>query len=205
MLALRRCDGPTGIAVGGWGRRSVKSSKLLVAAVLAAFAITACSGSATAPTGGSGIQIVTPAPGAASPAPVTSPDGTTTSPAPGGDAGDSCALLSTADLATTLGGAYAAGTLDSVGQCVWSGADGIVVLFVQDVELEFIKSTFTGGVDTTVGGNAAYWNPAEGLRSLWVDVGDGQTLVLSFPQTADLGPEDQAKAEKLAEIAIGKL
>ena len=195
MLALRRCDGTTGIAVGGWGRRSVKSLKLLVVAALAACAFAACGGSTTAPTGGSGIQIVTPAPGAASPAAATSP---------GGNAGDSCALLSTVDLATTLGGDYAAGALDSVGQCVWSGADGIVVLFVQDVELEFIKSTFTGGVDTTVGGNAAYWNPAEGLRSLWVDVGDGQTLVLSFPQTSDLGPEDQAKAEKLAEIAIGK-
>jgi hypothetical protein len=182
----------------------VKSSKVLIVAALAAFAFAACSGSTTAPSGG-GVTTITAAPGAASPVPAATTDGTSTSPAPNGGTGDNCALLSTADVTTTLGSDYAAGALDSVGQCVWTASDGIVVLFVQDVELDFIKSAFTGGVDTTVSGHAAYWNPAQGLQSLWVDTGDGRVLVLSFPKTSDLGAEDQAKAEKLAEIAISKL
>jgi hypothetical protein len=53
----------------------------------------------------------------------------------------------------------------------------------------------------TVSGHAGYWNPAQGLQSIWVDVG-GRLLVLSFDP---VGPETQAIAQKLAEIAIGKM
>jgi hypothetical protein len=172
-------------------------------AALAIVAMAACGGSATAPTGG-GIQIVTPAPGATA-APATTPVGAATPVATIGSTVEACSLLSPADLNATLGGDYGGGIVDLAGQCVWTSGNEIVVLFVQDVGLDFIKSSFTGGVDTTVSGHAAYWNPAEGLWSLWVDLGGSRTLVLSFPNSGQLGPDDQGKAEKLAEIAISKL
>ena len=53
----------------------------------------------------------------------------------------------------------------------------------------------------TVSGHAGYWNPEQGLRSICVDAG-GRLLVLSFDP---VGPETQAIAQKLAEIAIGKI
>lgn len=64
-----------------------------------------------------------------------------------------------------------------------------------------IKGYFQGGVDVTVSGHAGYWNPEQGLQSICVDAG-GRLLVLSFDP---VGPETQAIAQKLAEIAIGKM
>jgi hypothetical protein len=168
--------------------------KLVAVAALAILAVAACGGSSNAPAGAS-----TP--------PATPGGGTTTSPVSNGGPVDTCALLSPADLKTVTGGDYAPGVVDSVGQCNWKDqgtGDRTVVLYVQDATLDFIKTTFPGGADVTVSGHAGYWNPAEGLRSLWVDVG-GRTLVLSFPMASSLGAEDQANAQKLAEIAISKM
>ena len=172
----------------------MKSPKLIAVAALAIFAVAAC-GSSAAPTGAG---TPTAAPGG----------GTTTTPAPTGGAVDMCALLSPADLKTVTGGDYGDGVLDSVGQCTWrvggtavNVGDGQVVAAIQDQQLSFIKSTFSGGVDVTVSGQAGYWNPEQGLQSIWVDVG-GRTLVLSFDP---VGPDAQAIAQKLAEIALSKM
>lgn len=185
----------------------MRSSKLVAVAAIAIFALGACGGTGAAPTGG-GIAILTPAPGT-TPAPAaTSGEATAAGPATSAAAVDTCALLSPDDLQTATGIDYGPGVVDVVGQCVWTdqGSDqGIVVLFVQEVPLDFIKTTFAGGEETTVAGQAAYWNPTEGLQSLWVDAGGGRTLVLSFPKSPGLGPEDLANAQKLAEIALGNL
>lgn len=181
----------------------MRSLKLVVMTALAMVAMAACGGATTAPTGG-GIQIVTPAPGATA-APAATPVGAATPVATVGGTVEACSLLTPADLNATLGGDYGAGMVDLAGQCIWTTGDETVVLFVQDIEFEFVKTTFIGGVDTTVSGHAAYWNPAQGLWSLWVDLGGSRTLVLTFPNAAALGPDDQAKAEKLAEIAISRL
>jgi hypothetical protein len=60
-------------------------------------------------------------------------------------------------------------------------------------------------VDTTVAGHAAFWNPAQGLNSLWVDIGNGQLFVLSFPRSGDLDPSYKAIAESLATIAVSRM
>jgi hypothetical protein len=181
----------------------VRFPKLVAASAIAVLTLAACGGSSATPAGaGASVAPETAAPSAAA---EPTPDGAaSTSPAPAGEAVDACALLTAADLTTAIGEDFEPGVLDSVGQCIWDG-DTAVVLYVQDAALDFIKSTFAGGVDATVGDHAAYWNPGEGLRSLWVDLGGGRVLVLSFPKSSDLGPEDQAIARQLAEIALGRM
>ena len=69
-----------------------------------------------------------------------------------------------------------------------------------------ITSMFaTGGVAATVNGHAAFWNPLWGLQSMWVDIGGGNLLVLSFPRSSDLTAADQPIAQALAEAAVGRM
>jgi hypothetical protein len=119
-----------------------------------------------------------------------------------------CSLFTLADLKTVFGTDYTAGVLDEVGQCTWAGPDigstshVHVIAAITPSTLDTIKSTFPGGVDLTVSGKAAYWNGAEGLQSLWVDLGGSRLLTLSL-NPVDAG--SQAIAQKLAEIALPKL
>jgi hypothetical protein len=100
---------------------------------------------------------------------------------------------------------------DGFGQCMWNTTEvgntgDLIYGALQAQQLSFIKSSFgTGGVDTTVSGHPAFWNPTEGLDSLWVDVGNGHLLVLSFPRSGELDPSYKAIAEALAATAIGNL
>ncbi len=206
--------------------------KLAVLAILSIGALAACGSSGSTPTAsraaiasatpGGG---TTPAPTAAATAVVTAaPAGGAATAAPAGGtiptaapttapagAVDLCSLLSPADFKTVTGKDYGAGVLDPAGQCNWNtDASGVnsgelIVAALQTVDLPFIKSSFVGGVDVTVGGHPAYWNPTIGLQSMWVDVGGGNVLVLSFPTSRTLGPDDQVIAQKLAEIAVGKM
>ena len=187
--------------------------KLVAVAAVAILLVAACGGSSTAPTTA---VAATAAPASAASA-ASAPPAATAAPAAASPAGasapaaaaiDTCSLISTADLKTATGKDYGAGVLDSVGQCVWrvggataNNGEGQLVAFIQDQPFGAFKSAFPGGVDLTANGHAAYWNPAEGLQSIWVDLG-GKTLVLSFdPVDADT----QAIALKLAEIAVSKM
>jgi hypothetical protein len=82
----------------------------------------------------------------------------------------------------------------------------MIIVAVQTEPLSYVKSSFgTGGVDATVNGHAAFWNPTLGLGSMWVDIGGGNLLVISFPRSSDLTAADQAIAQALAEVAVGNL
>jgi hypothetical protein len=197
----------------------MKSLKLVAVLALTILAVAACSGSSaptiavTATATPAGAATSAPATAAAAtPAPAATataaPAATPAASAPAAGAIDVCSLISPADLKTATGKDYGAGVLDSVGQCVWrvggakaNNGEGQLVAFIQDQPLDAFKSAFPGGVDLTANGHAAYWNPGQGLQSIWVDLG-GRTLVLSFdPVDADT----QAIALKLAEIAVAKI
>jgi hypothetical protein len=185
----------------------MQSSKLVAMAAFAILAIAACGGSGATTTTGSATPIASVDAGASLSPP---PSEAAASATPAASAGpvDTCALISTADLNSATGADYGDGVLDEFGQCFWrvggataNNGDGQVVIAIQDASLDTIKSTFTGGTDTNVSGHAAYWHPATSLQSMWVDIG-GRTLVLSFDP---VGPDSQAVAQKVAEIAVGKL
>ena len=194
----------------------MKLSKLALVAVSGLFVAAACGGPAAAPTG--------------SPAPTVGPVGTssavaTSSAAPSATAGASqpgatetagqtagvCALLDLADVSAATGKQYTDASDDGFGQCLWnttaSGNTGdLIVGAVQAQQLAFIKSAFgAGGTDTTVSGHPAFWNPTEGLGSLWVDIGGGRLLVLSFPRSGELDASYKLLAQSLAETAVGNL
>ena len=123
-----------------------------------------------------------------------------------------CSLLTPADLKAATGKTYLPGTLDSYGQCNWntdsSGANSgdLILLAVQAEPFSYVTSSYaTGGSDATVNGHAAFWNPTLGLQSMWVDIGNGNVLVLSFPRSSDLTPADQTAAQTLAEAAVGRM
>jgi hypothetical protein len=186
----------------------MRSSKLAGVAAIAIFAVAACGGSGSAPTGGTTTSAPTSAPAGATTTPASAPAGATTTPATAGTPIDLCALLSPADLKTVTGGDYGAGVTDSVGQCTWrvggataNNGDGQVIAGTADATLDVIKGNFPGGTDVTVSGHAGYWNPAQGLQSIWVDAG-GRLLVLSFDP---VDSDTLGFAQKLAEIAIGKM
>jgi len=173
-----------------------------VALLIAACGSSTTSPAAALPTAGSG----TPTGAGTTIAP--SGGGTTTTLAPADAAAKLCTLLSSADLKTTTGSDYGAGVADAYGMCTWrvgastvNNGDGQVTAAFVDQQLSFVKSSFSGGVDVTVSGHAGYWNPTQGLQSMWVDLG-GRLLVLSFDP---VDPDTQAIAQKLAEIAIGKI
>lgn len=189
----------------------MKSPWLVAVAALAIFALAACGGSGAAPDGAG---TPTAAPGgettdAPAPAPAATTAGEATAPAPSAAAVDVCALFSPAELKTATGKDYGAGVSDSIG-CSWNvGESGVnqgelIYAIIQDQSLDFVKTSFTGGVDVTVAGHAGYWHPGQGLGSMWVEV-DGRLFVLSFPRSGDLGPEYQAIAQTLAEIAVAKM
>lgn len=185
----------------------MQSSKLMAVAAFVILAIAACGGSGATTTTGSPTPIASVDAGASTTPP---PSEAVESATPAASAGlvDTCALISTADLSSLTGADYGDGVLDQFGQCTWrvggataNNGDGQIVIAIQDASLDTIKNTFTGGTDQTVSGHAAYWNPAEGLQSMWVDIG-GRTLVLSFD------PVDEntlAAAQKVSEIAVSKL
>ena len=195
--------------------------KLTGMSALAAILIASCGGAATTPT--SAPKTAAPAaatstagPIAATPtaapaqAATTMPSAPTTQGSSG--AGDACSLLTAADLATATGKTYLAGTLDAAGQCNWntdaSGANSgdLIILAIQAEPLSFVMSSFgSGGVSATVAGHPAFWNPTLGLQSMWVDIGGGNLLVLSFPRSTELTAADQTAAQSLAEIAVGNM
>lgn len=190
----------------------MKSAKLAALAALAIFAVAACGGSSATPAGA---NATTPpassAAGASAPGATASPSGAAaTSAASVAAPTDLCTLLSAADISAATGKKYEAGFLDSVGTCNWNvgknpgNSGNLIIASVMDQQLSLIKSTFPGGSDATVGGHAAYWNGSQGLGSMWVDIG-GKVFILSFPRSSDLGPADQAIAQKLAELAISKM
>lgn len=183
----------------------MKSSQLVALAALAILAVAACGGASTVPT-----TAVNPTaqPGAVTTTPVPAPVGEVT-PAPAGQPVDLCGLLSAADLKTITGEDYGEGKPDGYGQCFWrvgdpdrNRGDGQVAAAIQDLPLSTLKGMFgAGGVDVTVSGHAGFWNPSDGLQSLWMDI-DGRTLVLSFDPVGDDG---QAIAVKVGEVAIANL
>ena len=77
---------------------------------------------------------------------------------------------------------------------------------MQAEPISYVKGSFgAGGSDATVSGHEAFWNPTSGLQSMWVDIGNGNVLVLSFPRSTDLTAADQTAAQSLAEIAVGRM
>ena len=193
----------------------MRSPKLVVTLTVVILIAAACGGSSA---GSSGAGASAPVPTQATEAtadPVTAPttapsDATTATMSPSQPAGalDLCGLLSAADLKTVTGDDYGDGKLDDYGMCTWrvgdasvNNGDGQVIMGVQDVPLDTFKGSFPGGVDMAVSGHAGYWNPDQGLQSIWVDIG-GRTLVISFDP---IEPDSQAIAQKVAEIAIGKI
>jgi len=196
--------------------RLLKLAGLISIAVLL---IASCGGTPTTPTSppkATTGAVAPTAPPTSVPVAVTTPPGAATpaaqTAAPGGGTSDLCSLITPADLKTATGKTYLAGTLDAAGQCNWntdaSGANSgdLIVVALQAEPLSFVKSSFgTGGVDATVGGHAAFWNPTLGLQSMWVDVGGGNLLVLSFPRSSDLTAADQTSAQALAEIAVSHM
>ena len=189
----------------------MRSPSLLALAVVVILAVAACGGSAAAPTSA---PSAAPGGASASPAPSTAASVAPASPAPSQapvsppasvGAVDPCALFTVADIKAATGQDYGAGVPDAYGQCTWrvggatvNNGDGQIVATVQDNQLATIKSAFPGGTDVTVSGHAGYWNPAQGLQSIWVDV-SGSVLVVSFDPVGD---GTQAAAQKLAEISL---
>jgi len=182
--------------------------KLAAIAAVALLSIAACGGGAPAPTGAAATNAPsgTTSPTAAPPVGATSP--------PIGGTVDVCSLLTPAELNAATGrDDYAAGRLDSAGQCLWNTegttvneGDLIAGYINPDVTLDFIKSSFgAGGSDATVNGLAAFWNPSAFLASMWVDIGGGRVFVLSFPSSSDLAPSYTQLAQQLAEIAVGRI
>ena len=187
----------------------------VAAVAIAVFA--ACGGSSAPTTGAVGptpagqatnapTAAAAPTAGAATPA--APAGGATLSPADW--ATKLCGLLTPADLKTATGDDYGAGVPDAYGLCTFevgggstNTGKGQVVAAVQYLTLSYVKSSFGGGgSDASVSGHAAFWNPTSGLQSMWVDVGGGALLVLSFdPVTND----SQAAAQAIATVIVGKM
>lgn len=177
-------------------------------AALVILSVAACGGN-PAPTG------ATPAPTTpplATPAVATTPPTGPTQP-PAGNV-DICSLLTADELNAATGRTdYAAGTVDVVGECQWNtegttaNEGNLIIGYINpDVSIDFAKSTFgAGGMDTTVNGHAAFYNPTEGLQTIWVDVGGGKTFTLSFPRSGELDASYAQIAQHLAEIALGRM
>lgn len=147
------------------------------------------------------------------------PVGATTSPTqaavatvPVGGTVDTCSLLTAAEVSAATGKTYTAGTLDPSAECLWNipgetaNTGSLIIGYVQTVDLGYVKQAFgAGGSDATVGGHAAFWNPTQGLQSMWVDIGGGRVFVLSFPRSADLDSSYLPIAQALATTAVGRI
>ncbi|MEO5705117.1 MAG: hypothetical protein ABIZ52_05070 [Candidatus Limnocylindrales bacterium] len=179
------------------------SSRLTVLAMstVAVIALAACTGPTTAPNP-TQASTATDAPPAA-----TGVAGATTTPG-GGGATAPCSLFTQAELKTATGKDWGVGMDDGYGQCVWhvgtatvnDGKGQIVATFV-DQPLSALKSAFPGGADLNVGSLAAYWNPATGVQTFYIDQG-AKTLSLSFDP---IYQEILADVLKLADVAVSKL
>lgn len=146
------------------------------------------------------------------PGSVVTPASVGTSP----DAANICSLVTTAELASATGKTYLPGTVDIGGQCNWntddSGANtgassgNLIIAAIQTQDLAGTKSVYgTGGEDVTVSGHAAFYNPGQGVNSLWVDIGGGQLFVLSFPRSGDLDPSYKDVVLMIAQDALARM
>ena len=187
----------------------MKSLKLAAVAALAILAVAACGGSGAA-TLAPGTPTVAPSGGmTAAPQTVAPSTVAAATQTPAGAVVDPCKLLSAADLKTVTGVTYGDGVFDATyNWCTWTVSEanggGEVILAISDNAFAAVKGALTKGVDLTVSGHAAFWDPESGVMSMLVDLG-GKTLELSFPKENSDGPVDQAMAQKLAEIGIGKM
>jgi len=194
----------------------VRFPRMAALAAVTIFAMAACGAAATAVPASPGASTAVSS-GAATPAASTPSGGSSASAgaasasagaasAPAGAASDPCTLLSAADLNTVTGAKYATGAYDATYKwCEWIDKDGgDVILAISDNPFATVKGTLTQGVDLTVSGHPAFWDPESGVRSMLVDLG-GKTLELSFPKASSDGDVDQTMAQKLAEIAVGKM
>jgi hypothetical protein len=189
----------------------VKSLKMIAAIAFAISALAACGGStaATAPP----VDASTPAGGSPAPTsaavPTASPGTAATPGVPAGSV-DLCGLLSPADLKTVTGDVYGAGVLDQYGLCTYrvgsakvNDGKGQLIVAIQAVTMDYVKNAFgSGGTAATVSGHAAFWNPTQGLQTMWVDISGGNCLTLSFDPIVD---NSQTFAQRLAEIAVSKM
>ncbi len=172
----------------------MKSAQLVAVAALAIFAMAGCGSSSPAPT-----TTATP-----TPTPTR-----TTNPAPTQVSVDMCALFTPADLRAVTGGTYTdPGVSSSLGQCSWSGGGtgvtsghSLVIATIGDNPLAGYKRDFPGGVDLTVSGHAGYWNAVLGFKAMWVDFGPRTLLLMIDPA----GPDGQAVAQEMAEIAVANM
>ena len=188
----------------------MKSLKMIATIAFAISALAACGGSAATapPVGASTPAGSSPAP--TSPAVPTASTGAATTPAVSAGSVDPCGLLSPADLKTVTGDIYGPGVLDQSGSCTWrvggakvNDGKGQVIAAIQAVTIDTIKSSFgSGGTDATVSGHPAFWNPSQGLQTMWVDISGGKCLTLSFDPIVD---NSQTFAQRLAEIAVSKM
>ncbi len=192
--------------------------KLAAVTALTIVALTAC-GSSTATPAGAGAT--TPASSATAAATAAATAGAATAAAASSAAATTaasqgptaalCSLLTPADLKAATGKTYEAGVTDAMGGCLWNvgktqvNNGDLIGAAIQSGELATFKAAFAGGADTTVAGKPAYWNGKEGLQSMWVELGGGRVFTLVFPRSGDLGPADQAIAQALADIAVGKM
>ena len=174
-------------------------------------ALAACGGSTAAtapPVGASTPGASTPA--ATSAAVPSASSGTPSTPAVAAGSVDLCGLLSPADLKTVTGDVYGAGVLDQYGSCTWrvgsatvNDGKGQVIAAIQAVTMDYVKTAFgSGGSEATVSGHAAFWNPTQGLQTMWIDISGGNCLTLSFDPIVD---NSQTFAQRLAEIAVSKM
>ena len=127
---------------------------------------------------------------------------------------DACSLLTPAELSAAFGETYGDGTLDPVGQCSWNlegevgNTGNVVVVYINPEQFSTLQGLLgiqEGSVDLSVSGRDAFYNPNQGLGSLWVDIGEAGTFVISFPQSEDLDPSYQDIAVQLAETALGRM
>ena len=192
----------------------MRTSKLVAVAAFTILTVAACGGGAagtgTAPTSAATQAAgpgATAAGGGSTPAPTS---GATQGPAqdPAAVAKEMCGLLTVDDLKAATGDTYGAGVPDEFGNCLWrvggatvNNGKGQVGAAIAPATLDQIKATFAGGVDLTVAGHAAYWNPNEGLGAIWIDV-NGRLLSISLSPIPDDG---QTIASKLAEAAAARM
>jgi hypothetical protein len=195
----------------------VHSLKLAAVAALTIAALTACGGSTATPAGAGATTPASSATAAATAAASVAATTGAASSAPATTAASQgptaalCSLLTPAELNAATGKKYEAGVPDTIGGCSWNvgksqaNSGDLIVAGIQEATLAQIKGAFPGGADATVGGKTAYWNGKEGLTTMWVDLGGGRLFTLGFPRAQDLGPADQAIAQALAELAVGKM
>jgi hypothetical protein len=188
--------------------------KLAAVTALTMVAFTACGGSTATPAGAGATTPATAAATAAASVAATTgaaSSAAATTAASQGPTAALCSLLTPAELNAATGKTYEAGVPDTTGGCTWNvgksqaNSGSLIVAAVQEADLATIKGMFAGGVDTTVAGKAGYWNGKQGLQTMWVDLGGGRLFTLGFPRSEDLGPADQAIAQALAELAVGKM